>query len=274
MVEKTKFDTHINLFQSLLKRLIMSGAQANKYMWHPRKFSYNYFIIGNLSFLLKCLIIHGAPEFWEKAEWFIVENCAFLVEKLTVKYVFLAKRFFGFYSDRARWQSEKLAFKNLYLLFVRECQDFARELNQLEVLFEVILTSGCLMSDADSLMTFNLKLIQKIFETFLSIEQIDLDSDSSRECVIEFQKILTTVFVKKAGSRTILAEKIENDNTNIFDYRRQILTYLYLKSAKRLRLPFSLQELCRLQIRNSTREKRCVRYFDVSTNLKKFLVYE
>ena len=277
---KLKLTAIIKSYQALLKEFILTGAQANKFLMHPQKFSYNYFIISNLTALLKLVLVFQRPLIdcpnkfdTSSFKMFLAEAFTFLIEKLAIKFSFLVKRRINFYiSQHLNWNSENPELLVQFRLFEIELNEFKSEFTQFKEIIEIMLTGGHLITNIP-LMSSNNELIQNIFCNYFSTKQIDLD-----ELCME-NPDLSDGFRQNLD---ILLDLDKNDvlksiNLTILDYRKQMLAHVYLSFMNKVKKPLTLQELCRFQIRVSAKnlnEKLRENNFGLSKNLRNFLIYE
>ena len=152
-----------------------------------------------------------------------------------------------------------------FKLFEDELSDFKHEMAHYEAIFDILLTGGHLITNTP-LMSLSGEFIQKIFANYLSSKQIDLEMGA--HCAHNMRILLDL---------NELSDELADARKTILDYRKQILAHIYYSTTSRLRTPLTLQELCRFQIRVSTRflnENLRYNAFKLSQNLKNFLVYE
>lgn len=249
--EKVQCDLLIRSFQALLKRFICAGALANKYQWNPQKFTYNYYLSANLTVLLRYLLIWQHEKLNQK---FLVEKCTFLIEKLACKFTALFKRHLSF-------KLQESDFNFQLKLFESELGDFKWELERFKSVIEILLTGGYTRTNHNrSVWGFNKKLIKKIFKPFLSTNQIDFKTkEKNMELMQDFYKNLQTLSISPS------------ETTPSIEYRKQLLAMVYENSQEKLKNPLTLQEICRIEIRNSVKD---LENLNLSKNLKRFLFYE
>ena len=264
--EKLKLDTTIKSFQNLMKKFILCGAKLNKYKFSPHRLSYNYYTNSNLIMLLKCVLTLRRPvidKYFDRNSFktFLIQVFKCVIEKLAVKFSFLVKQK-SIISDQrsmlveANSNSSKLAIIDYDLeLFESEFKDFVNELAQFECVLNALLTSGNLNYDNFSLSYTNFYLVNRIFNDYLVTRQIDVFENSD----------LKSFFFEIDESKTVI------------DDRKFVLSYVYNLAMNKLKSPLSLQETCRVKIRNSLKifNKRTIyANLGLTKPLNEYLFYE
>lgn len=272
--DKIKLDALIKCYQSLLKKSIMVGAQFYRYLWKTQWFGYNYYIISNMNFLLRNLLIYQCPYKNMQTKYdtrtlvnFVKHGFEFLIENLTSKFTSLIKRRLDFALNIIKWTSEREKFQLQFLVFKNEFQDFRQGLTQFEENVDLLLKNGNLKPDNISIRDFNRKIIEEIFVSFLRNVHTD------NKFALGFKEILKQI--SNLTESTILNECDEKMTS--YKCRENILTYMFIECMNRQNLSLTLQELCRIQVRKSLKklnENEMMNSLHLSQSLKKFVNYE
>ena len=245
--DKIDYDNTIRVLYSAFKKLIQFGCILKMFKFDPFKIYHNYYLINNLLMLFETLFTIKRPSIdycqtQQALQLFTVNTMKFLIDKLAIKYSVLTRQ-----------RLDKLSQGNL--LFESEFNDLVNEIKRLKQLIFIILTSG-----------------QFIYEFNCTFETYHLYSMN--------RELLSDLFSNYIGLIDVISSDLFNFNDKITlsvdNLHQMFISYIFNYSFNCLKQPLTLQELCRIKIKNSMKvftRKTVDKYLDLTQPSKEYLFY-
>lgn len=247
--DKLEFDQSIGQFQEVFKKAIHHyGCVLKSYKFDPFHVTNTYYLISNLLMLVETIFRFKRPskDYFRSQQalsFFTTNTVKFLIEKLRTKYLLLV--------------TDKLNLNVNFGLYDLEFNDFIKEFKKLKFIIHLIVTSGQLSYEFSCSFTtyhldsINRQLLNELFSEYLN------DNNMNNIDIFDLQ--------------TITKLKL----TSVVELRQIFTSYLINYSFDYLKRPLTLQELCRIKVKNSLKlfNNEIIDNLNLTQTTKNYLFY-
>jgi ankyrin repeat protein len=248
--DKLEFDKSISEFQEIFKKAIYHyGCVLKSYKFDPFHVTNTYYMISNLLMLVETIFRFKSPskDYFRSQQalsFFTTNTVKFLIEKLRTKYLLLV--------------ADKLNLNIDFGLYDLEFNDLIKEFKKLKFIIHLIVTSGQLSYEFScSFTTYHLDAINRQLLNELFSEYLNGNDMNNIIDIFDLQ--------------TITKLKL----TSVLELRQIFTSYLINYSFDYLKRPLSLQELCRIKVKNSLKlfNSEIIDNLNLTKTTKNYLFY-